>query len=58
MRIIFTSLVIMVTLLIATPTIAADSGVGRYTAILIGGQGGRSSVVFILDTKEGHVWTT
>jgi len=52
MRIIFTSLVIIVTLLIATPTIAADSGVGRYTAILIGGQEGRSSVVFILDTKE------
>jgi len=38
MRIIFTSLVIIVTLLIATPTIAADSGIGRYTAILIGGQ--------------------
>jgi len=57
MRIIFTSLVIVVTLLIATPTIAADSGIGRYTAILIGGQEGRSSVVFILDTKEGHVWT-
>jgi hypothetical protein len=38
MRIIFTSLVIIIALLIATPTIAADSGIGRYTAIFIGGQ--------------------
>jgi hypothetical protein len=57
MRIIFTGFVIIVALLIATPTIATDSGIGRYTAILIGGQDGRSSVVFILDTKEGHIWT-
>ena len=57
MRIIFSSLAIVVILLIATPTLATDSGIGRYTALLIGGQEGRSSVVFILDTKEGHVWT-
>ena len=57
MRIIFTGLVIMFALLIATPTIAADPGIGRYQAILIGGQKGRSSAVFILDTKEGHLWT-
>jgi len=57
MRIISTSLVILFVLLIATPAIAADSGIGRYSAILIGGQEGRNSVVFILDTKEGHVWT-
>jgi hypothetical protein len=57
MRIIFSSLVIIFVLLIATLTLATDSGIGRYTAILIGGQEGRSSAVFILDTKEGHVWT-
>ena len=57
MRFIFTSLVVLFALLIATPTIAGDSGIGRYQAILIGGQEGGSSCVFILDTKEGHLWT-
>jgi hypothetical protein len=57
MRLIVTGLLILLALLIATPTIAGESGIGRYQAILIGGKEGSSSCVFILDTKEGHIWT-
>ncbi len=52
MRFIFTTLVIVFVLLIATPAIA---GQGRYQAVTIQSNG--SEKIFILDTENGHCWT-
>jgi hypothetical protein len=47
-------LAIVFLLLVALPALAED-GVGRYQALKIG-TGADAYGVFIIDTKEGHIW--
>ena len=50
-KVIFATLIILCVLLVAMPAIA-DSEIGRYQAIRMD-----DNVTFIIDTKEGHLWT-
>lgn len=47
-------LMIVFLLVVAVPALA-DDGVGRYQALKIG-TGADAYGVFIIDTKEGHIW--
>jgi hypothetical protein len=47
-------LTVLFLLMVAVPTLA-DDGVGRYQALKIG-TAADAYGVFIIDTKEGHIW--
>jgi hypothetical protein len=54
MKKIISILAIVFLLLVAVPVLAED-GVGRYQALKIGAVADAYGV-FIIDTKEGHIW--